>query len=318
MAPITNSSTTKTTTTTTRSIPVTIANTTNKVSTPFSNPTKPLTNTTKSIFFPITNSVNKLITPSQEERPAVFDSLVNFGMQIGAAFIFIVLLVIIVGLIKSSFINNEKKKLMTVTLIDGTVNSRKKFIQISSDPESMNFIPIARSNNAERGIEFTYMFWIFIDDFNYKLGLWKHVMHKGNSTSWPDRCPGVWIAPDKNDMYIYYNTFAKIDNHVIVEEIPLNKWMHVALIAHDINFDVYINGNLKSRDVLDSPIKQNYGDIFFNQYNGFSGYLSNVYYSSYAISYSELSNHINKGVSQKACIDTGDAPPYFDQRWYLL
>jgi hypothetical protein len=36
-----------------------------------------------------------------------------------------------------------------------------------------------------------------------------------------------------------------------------------------------------------------------------------------AISYLELSNHINKGISTKACVDTGEAPPYFDKRWYL-
>ena len=248
---------------------------------------------------------------------AAVSSLMSAGIQIGMAFIFIIVLVFIVSLIKTAYVNSEKNKLMTVTLINGTVNSRKKFIQISSDPESVNYIPIARSTNAEKGIEFTYMFWMFVDDFNYKSGYWKHVMHKGNTTSWPDRCPGVWLAPDKNDMYIYYNTFAKIDNHIVVEGIPINKWIHVALVAHDINFDVYINGNLKSRDVLTSPIKQNYGDVFFNQYAGFSGYLSNASYSAYALSYLELSAHINAGVSQKACIDTGDAPPYFDQRWYL-
>ena len=265
----------------------------------------------------ISNIIPGKVTPSTNSSSTDKNPILDIAKQIGMALVFIIIIIILVSIIKNIYLTMKRNALLNVLLIDGTVNARKKFIQISQDPDNMNYIPIARSSNEDKGIEFTYMFWIFIDDWNYKSGSWKHVMHKGSPNSWPDRCPGVWIAPDKNDMYIYYNTFDKIDNHVIIEGIPLNKWIHVALIAHDINFDVYINGNLKSRDILKSPIKQNYGDIYFNQYNGFSGYLANVQYMASAISYLELSNHINKGISTKACVDTGEAPPYFDKRWYL-
>ena len=39
---------------------------------------------------------------------------------------------------------------------------------------------------------------MFIDDWSYKYGQWKHVMHKGNESSWPLRAPGMWLHPKEN------------------------------------------------------------------------------------------------------------------------
>ena len=265
----------------------------------------------KSSTSTVTSNIN-----SKNSSSSPMDFITSISLQIGLLVIFSVILIIIVNILKNVYLNYEIYKLTNVQLIKGSVNSRKQFIQISQDPMDSTYIPIARSMNKQNGIEFTYMIWMFIDDWNYKAGTWKHVMHKGNSLAWPDRCPGIWIAENTNDLYVYINTYAKVDEHVVIKGIPINKWIHVALVASSNKFDVYINGSLKNRLVLNSPIKQNYGDLFFNQNGGFSGYLSNVNYYAYAVDYLTIQQHIKTGVSQKACVDTGEAPPYFDQRWF--
>ena len=39
------------------------------------------------------------------------------------------------------------------------------------------------------------------------------------------------------------------------------------------NLDVFVNGTISVRHVMSSPPKQNYGDVFINMNNGFSGLL---------------------------------------------
>jgi hypothetical protein len=278
----------------------------------FPKPSTPLGSIRNSNFFQSSSSNSS----SSNLLGSTSSTISSIALQLGLFIILAIVLIIVVNIVKNIYLNYKINKLTNVKLINGTVNSRKQQIHISQDPTDSTYIPIARSMNKQNGIEFTYMLWMFIDDWNYKAGAWKHVMHKGNSLAWPTRCPGIWIAENTNDLYIYINTFAKIDEHVVVQGIPINKWMHIALVASANNFDVYINGSLKNRIVLKSPIKQNYGDIFFNQNGGFSGYLSNVNYYAYATPYLSIQQHIKNGVSQKACVDTGEAPPYFDQRWF--
>ena len=73
------------------------------------------------------------------------------------ALVFIIIIIILVSIIKNIYLTMKRNALLNVLLIDGTVNARKKFIQISQDPDNMNYIPITRSSNEDKGIEFTYM-----------------------------------------------------------------------------------------------------------------------------------------------------------------
>ena len=62
---------------------------------------------------------------------------------------------------------------------------------------------------------------MYIDNWDYKTGVWKHVFHKGNDDSWPDRAPGVWIHPDKNALRVYMNTYKKINEYLDIPNIPI-------------------------------------------------------------------------------------------------
>ena len=156
----------------------------------------------------------------------------------------------------------------------------------------------------------------FVDDWAYNRGEWKHVLHKGNDTSYPLRSPGVWFHPDKNVMRVYTNTFSQIMEHVDVENLPHNKWFHVAICVQQKNLDVFINGNLAKRKVLEGLPRQNYGDIYLNSFKGFSGFMSNVRYYQYYIGFNELESLIQMGPSMMPCVDSGETPPYFSANWW--
>ena len=73
----------------------------------------------------------------------------------------------------------------------------KHALVISQDPDNDSYIAMPRST-GKSGLEFSYDFWLLIDTLSYKEGEWKHIFHKGNSSSYPDRAPGVWIHPNTN------------------------------------------------------------------------------------------------------------------------
>jgi hypothetical protein len=143
-------------------------------------------------------------------------------------FIFIVLLRIGIGFFGWLFntVNNNPK------IINGMVDA-KELIVIPQDPSVSGSITINRSVNATQGIEFTWSVWIFIDDITYNSGKYRTVFYKGNDglqsngLNFPNNAPGLYIAPNTNDLVVMMNTFNVINEEVIIPDIPLNKWISV-------------------------------------------------------------------------------------------
>jgi hypothetical protein len=187
---------------------------------------------------------------------------------------------------------------------------------ISQDPNHTNYIPINRSVNKD-GIEFSYATWFVISDMGYKNGEWKHMFHKGNSSSYPNRAPGVWIHPTSNAIRIYMNTMKEMLEYVDIDNIPLRKWVHMVIIVKNRSLNIYINGFLKIRKELSSLPRQNYGNVWINLFGGFDGYLSELQYFDHAVEPEEINNMVLKGPSKGACIDTKEKPPYLDDSWWL-
>ena len=65
----------------------------------------------------------------------------------------------------------------------------EKRMILLQDPSEFGAKTLGRSENEYSGLEFSYSFWMYIDDWSCKYGQWKHVMHKGNTSSWPLRAP---------------------------------------------------------------------------------------------------------------------------------
>ena len=250
-------------------------------------------------------------------------------------FIFVVgiSIILIIHLLSYIISHYYKKANKSPYLVPHTKNGRHTVV-ISQDPNSINFIPIKRSENEE-GIEFAYSFWTIILDFDYKNGEWKHLFHKGNSTSYPNRAPGVWLHPNDNKMRVYMNTFDNILEYVDIGDIPVKKWFCTTIVlqnskshsdkSKDVDptdssshiLDVYINGSLKKSKLLKSIPRQNNGDMWVNLFGGFSGYLSKLQYHSYAPDFKEIESYLKEGPSEMTAQDTGEMPPYLDDKWWF-
>ena len=200
-------------------------------------------------------------------------------------------------------------------ILEGSVNG-KNSKQIIQDPKNENSITLYRSDNQEGGAVFSYSFWFVIENMQYKYGEWKHMFHKGNKSSNPNRAPGVWIHPDKNIIRIYMNTYKKIYEYLDIDNIPIKKWVHCVIVLNGIYLDVYINGLLKSRKKLDGMPKQNFGDLWLSLYGGFDGYISNMRYFRKALKYYEIEDITKNGPSNQECLDSGNLPPYLHDNWW--
>ncbi len=216
------------------------------------------------------------------------------------------------------------------TLLKGLKNG-KKFLRISQDPRLQDSITTIRSKNEAEGIEFTWTTWLFIDDMVYRQGQKKHIFHKGsadmNRKTWnekditgiafPNNGPGLYLHETENKLVVVMNTFDKIIEEVEIPNIPLNKWINIILRQEGRNLDVFINGTIAVRHVMSSPPKQNYGDVYINMNNGFSGLISSLRYFAYSLSAAEIRDINNGGPNMTADESLMIFPPYFSLRWFF-
>ena len=176
------------------------------------------------------------------------------------------------------------------------------------------------------------------------------------SGPFPLQGPGVYVSSKSEatgapTLRVVMNSYDKWFNKVDVKQIPYNKWMHVAIVLRSNTLEVYVNGNLANKLSFDGTLPyQNYqplnlfsnnktpstgtmmafktetsaatsnrnipaGDNFL--INGkFTGYLSNLYYFSYAMTYSEIQGMLNMGPSSEFSQESMDKPPYLIDSWW--
>jgi hypothetical protein len=252
------------------------------------------------------------------------DSLVSkIAFLLLVVFSFVVLLrlgVIIIGYI---FKATESPHLM-----DGMVDATQMLVY-QQDPSNNGSVTIYRSVNANTGIEFTWSVWIFISNLQYLEGQYRHIFHKGNGdleTSglvYPNNAPGLYIAPNTNNLVVVMNTFNVINEEVTIPDIPLNKWVNVIIRCQETTLDVYINGTITRSLQLQSVPKQNFGNVFVAMNGGFAGYISNLWYYNYALGTAAIQNIIRKGpnttmIGSEGSGMTDKTHNYLALRWFFV
>ncbi len=284
------------------------SNAVNKVSKTVSKTASNISNTIQKTTEKISNTVNNIENRVTETTG---NSLVFTVLKV---VFYILLFLVLIYVIRYLFGLGDVGSYSSPYILNGSKNARHA-LNISQDPNNTNYVPILRSDNQD-GIEFSYQFWFLIEDFSYNSGKWKHMFHKGNASSYPNRAPGVWIHPNTNSIRVYMNTQEKILEYIDVKNVPLRKWVHMAIVVRNKELDIYVNGYLKSKKVLDSLPRQNDGDVWINMYGGFDGYMSKIQYFNYAVDFNAIDNNIRNGPSSANCIDTNELPPYLDDNWW--
>jgi hypothetical protein len=224
-------------------------------------------------------------------------------------------------------------------LLPFTASSAKMYT-FSQDPADGNAKSIYLSDNERTGVEFTYSFFLYVDQssFGNEDGL-LHVFHKGYGMQYPLLGPGVYMHNNKNTMRVYMNTFSGWNKYVDIENFPIKKWVHVVLMAEDNGLNVFINGNIAKRLAFEKSVPyQNFQNIHvfsqrrvtvngnlvpslggesFNVFGSVSGSLSLLTYYSYALSYTEINDILQNGPSKKVDPMSQDKPPYLTDDWWV-
>ena len=237
-------------------------------------------------------------------------------------------------------------------LIDGMKDATEA-ITITQNLASKTSIPILRSENQYGGVEFTYSFWIYVNNINYNEQIdYKHVFNKGSPPNTPgesgtatgifgpNNSPGVYLYSGKkhlnNDsladnypvlgMLVRINVFHNNENNtyyddIYVDAIPIKKWVGIIIRITSQNIcDIYINGNLTKRHKLSNIVKQNYDNLYVNYNGGFAGNLSDLKYYNYAIGTLEIDSLTTNGPSLKIKKNSNiekSKPQYLSSHWYF-
>ena len=215
-----------------------------------------------------------------------------------------------------------------------------KSIVISQNPNVAGSKTVHLSDNERSGVEFSYSFYLYVHPsaFRQELGL-LHIFHKGYSSQFPLLAPGVYMRSDTNTLRIYMNTFKTWNNFIEVDNFPIQKWVHVAIVCKNNALEIFINGNLSRKMSFDGYAPyQNYQDIVcfsnrilklnqtqipsadstgHNVFGVMKGMLSRLNYFNYALCYAEIQTLMNEGPSSK--MDSGvmnNIPPYLDDTWW--
>lgn len=264
----------------------------------------------------------------------------GFLPQIVVSLILATLLYIVLMSFEIIYKSVKAVKGTRVDLLPMTINSENKPREFEQNPNSQNAKLLPLSDNERTGAEFTYSFYLFINpsSFRQEDGL-LHIFHKGNPSPFPLMGPGVFLKSNQNCLRVYMNSTKTWNNYVDIENIPVKKWVHVAVVARANGVEVYINGNLAKKLNLDgATFYQNFGNLYlFSQrtcvvnpalapsvgdsilqiFGTYSGNLSNLSYFSYALSYTEISSLVAEGPSRKTEDATADAPPYLEDSWWV-
>jgi len=210
-------------------------------------------------------------------------------------------------------------------LMDGMVDATQMIVY-PQDPSNNGAVTIYRSVNATDGLEFTWSVWIFIDNLQTNAGIYKHVFSKGNANVSsngliaPNNAPGVYIAPNTNDLVILMNTFNVINEEIVIPDIPLNKWFNVMIRCQSDVVDIYVNGTITRSLNLNGVPKQNYGDVFVAMNGGFAGNISNLWYYNYALGTAAIQSIVSNGPNTKMIGANGmndKSRDYLSLRWFL-
>lgn len=107
------------------------------------------------------------------------------------------------------------------------------------------------------------------------------------------------IDKNENDFSLNPNTNPKIfdENYKIgiVDNIPIGRWFHLAIVVDNQTAIIYLDGMLKQTIFFQSSIRKNQGNLYVTQDGGYSGLLSQLRYFNKALFYKDINKIYSKG-----------------------
>lgn len=163
--------------------------------------------------------------------------------------------------------------------------------QLSSLKDATEPYTIPSANSPQESSIYSYQFWVFIKDWNYKFGQDKYVFSRSDPSNKSVANPLVLLHPTDNTLKISVSVYptektsknepapaghsGTTDDVFVCEipNIPLQQWTSISISMSTKNLDVYINGKLVKSCLLTGIPKPAMGDIILNENGGFSGWM---------------------------------------------
>lgn len=134
--------------------------------------------------------------------------------------------------------------------------------------------------------------WIYVTDWNYNFGSYKPILIEGSldSTVMPRNFyPGLLLYPDTNALKVITLTTVG-EESCDVQNIPLQKWVHICYVLDNRNVDIYIDGKLERSCALKGipqigSVGATTNNIYITPGNppGFMGKIGRTQYFTYTI-----------------------------------
>ncbi len=200
-------------------------------------------------------------------------------------------------------------------VIKGLINGNTQ-VRVPQDPKNSNSVTIYRSNNASKGIEFTWSVWLNINELPSEES---PIFNKGNDAT--QKGPMMTIKRGANDsgtISIFMDSVVAADNTttptVTLTDIPLNRWFNVVIRMQNKIMDVYVNGTVAKRYVFTNVPKQNYGDVVIGKFNG---QLSDLRYFNTALNVFQINNITMAGPTMTSATNQRDTKfDYLSSIWF--
>lgn len=238
-----------------------------------------------------------------------------------AKFVFLILvLVVFVALLNTGIylITQWNKPDRSPYLVKGMQDGNRAKT-ITQDPRNSNSTTIYRSNNASKGIEFTWSVWLNLTDMPTVKE--QTVFVKGTGSK---NAPGVYVVKNTDaDNNGTAQLIIKMDDSnsktqsIPIANIPVKRWFHIAIRQQNKIMDVYMNGTIAKRYTFENLPKQNYDDVLIATNSGFTGKLSNLRYFDSALNVFQITNIAMAGPNLTNADDLKDTKfDYLSSSWY--
>jgi len=160
--------------------------------------------------------------------------------------------------------------------------------------------------------------------FNSSPGLFI-TQKKQNDSVFPNAVPPT-ILNNRVNLILLLNTYQTSKNNaefaesITIENVPVQKWVCATIRVQQTTVDVYINGVMTQRKILNNLPRQNYYDVVVgDEQNGFMGNISSLRYFNKALGYDEIQGIYGKGPNLKSISNAGlsyNMEDYISMNWY--
>ena len=162
-------------------------------------------------------------------------------------------------------------------------NTNYAIVQTTLKGSNSETIKATTLPNGGTSLNYSYTFWIYINDYNYNYGDTKVILdrHESTQTATNHHTPLIYLGERQNNLHVHITksdtTTESANNNIKkkdgpkLEDLPLQKWCFVAVTLDNKVLDIYLDGKLVTSHYYDDVRKapKNTDSIDINTSNAF-------------------------------------------------